>query len=193
MEELVNSFISNLKKSTSEPIPLKQIYKLFNVKTSNHNDLNKLRDLFNKHNLSLMLDSSKTKISILNTGYEPDELVYIKHSSGRKKAKSNNKLRGLIILPGPANEILDGYKTIEYRNWPCNFTGTIGIIISKTKKVWGFVDIVDCQNYSGNYQFMLENVQKLKEPIPYKHKQGCVTWVDLEHIRDKIPETIKIV
>ena len=111
-------------------------------------------------------------------------------------------MKGLIIKDYWANKILDGQKSIELRSSNTKIRGTIGVIISKTSKVWGTVDIVDsielsdedfynlaekhlvtCNrediSYKKLYGWVLENPKRFEEPIPYDHKKGCVIWVNL--------------
>ncbi|NRU52450.1 ASCH domain-containing protein [Clostridium beijerinckii] len=111
-------------------------------------------------------------------------------------------MKGLIIKPKWAELILNGEKTIELRGSNTNIRGTIGIIKSKSKMVYGTVDLVDCiplsreefyntmvQHqvresfdhipYKKLYGWILENPIIYNEPIPYEHKQGCVIWVNL--------------
>lgn len=111
--------------------------------------------------------------------------------------------KGLIIKEKWANLILDGEKTLELRGSNTKTRGTIGIIKSSTGKVWGEVDLIDsflldeesfnnlrdkhkveipfCEvKYKKTYAWVLENPKKYDEPIPYKHKLGCVKWVNLK-------------
>ena len=110
--------------------------------------------------------------------------------------------KGLIIKPKWADLILAGAKTIELRGNKTSVRGTIGVIKSGTKKVFGYVDIIDCIElskedyiklrnkhkvnipyedikYKKLYAWVLENPIVLSKPIPYNHKLGCVIWVNL--------------
>lgn len=112
-------------------------------------------------------------------------------------------MKGLIIRPHWAEKILSGEKTLELRGSNTRIRGTIGIIQSGTGKVFGTVELVDsiplnevafnqmkpqhqvfCSRqeipYPKLYGWKLENPIRYKNPIPYTHKQGCVTWVNLE-------------
>lgn len=112
-------------------------------------------------------------------------------------------MKGLIIKPYWADLILSGQKTMELRGSNTKIRGRIGIIKSKTGQVYGEVDIVDCVPlskeefnqykekhkvicdfedipYKNLYGWVLENVKIYDKPIPYKHKQGCVIWVNLD-------------
>lgn len=115
-------------------------------------------------------------------------------------------MKGLILLGKSANLILDGKKTVEIRSTKTLKRERIGIIISGTKKVWGTVEIYDCiklnkelfedllrdkhcsnksyeellKIYPKPYAWLLRNSEKFNEPIDYVHKQGCITWVNLD-------------
>ena len=112
-------------------------------------------------------------------------------------------MKGLIIKSKWADLILNRDKTIELRSSNTNIRGTIGIIKSGSKKVYGTVDIIDSIPLNENlyndyrnkhkvdldyknikykhlYGWVLENAIKFNKPIPYNHKQGCVIWVNLE-------------
>jgi predicted transcriptional regulator len=120
-------------------------------------------------------------------------------------------MKGLIIKPKWAELILDGHKTIEVRGSYANIRGTIGIIKSGSKKVFGTVELTDCieltkhnfdilQNkhklditydellkiYPKPYGWCLTKVTKYDSPIDYKHKQGCVIWVNLDEKEARI-------
>ena len=118
-------------------------------------------------------------------------------------------MKGLIIKPYWANKILDGDKTLEIRSSNINIRGTICVIISGTSKVWGTVELVDsflipdkdfekfkdehlidCKRedipYKKLYGWKLENPKKFDEPIKYEHKLGCVKWVNLDGLENKI-------
>lgn len=115
-------------------------------------------------------------------------------------------MKGLILLKGPGTSILNGEKTVEIRSCRTHKRERIGIIISGTKKVWGTVEIFDCveltrelyegiwkdrhkssktydellKTYPKPYAWLLKKEEKFKEPIDYKHKQGCITWVNID-------------
>lgn len=113
-------------------------------------------------------------------------------------------MKGLIIKEKWANLILNGDKSIEIRGSKTNIRGKIGIIKSKTKKVFGETELYDCKEldekmfneykqkhklditweelltiYSKPYAWFLKDVIKYDKPISYNHKQGCVIWVNL--------------
>ncbi|WP_368262909.1 ASCH domain-containing protein [Clostridium disporicum] len=112
-------------------------------------------------------------------------------------------MKGLIIKPYWADLILNNETTMELRGGRTKIRGTIGIIKSKTGQVYGEVDIIDCIPlskeefnqyrdkhkvtctyeeipYKTLYGWVLDNVKVYDKPIPYKHKQGCVIWVNIE-------------
>lgn len=115
-------------------------------------------------------------------------------------------MKGLIIKPYWADLILNGQKTIEVRGSNTKIRGTIGIIKSKSKKIYGTVELFHCveltkelfeniwkdrhcidmsweqliQIYPKPYAWCLKDVNIFKEPISYEHKKGCVIWVNLE-------------
>lgn len=52
-------------------------------------------------------------------------------------------MKGLIVKPEWAELILSGQKTLELRGSPTKIRGKIGIIKSKTGKVYGTAEIID--------------------------------------------------
>lgn len=111
-------------------------------------------------------------------------------------------MKGLIIKQKWAELILNGLKTMELRGNNTKIRGTIGIVISGTKQVYGTVDLIDClplnkeyyENnkekhkvnlryeelpYKNTYGWILENHKLYDKPIPYNHKKGCVIWVNI--------------
>lgn len=112
-------------------------------------------------------------------------------------------MKGLIIKPYWTDLILSGDKTMELRSSNTKIRGTIGLIKSGSKKVYGTVDFIDCillskelyYNYKDKhrvdkdfkeipynklYGWILNDPIKFDEPIPYNHKKGCVIWINLE-------------
>lgn len=113
-------------------------------------------------------------------------------------------MKGLIIKPKWADLILDGEKLIEIRGRNTTIRGTIGIIKSKTKKVFGTAELFASieltkkdyeklwhrhrltilwdeliKTYSKPYAWFMLEPKRYDEPIDYVHKQGCVVWVNL--------------
>lgn len=112
-------------------------------------------------------------------------------------------MKGLIIKPYWADLILKGEKTLELRGSNTNIRGRIYIIKSRTKKIYGEVDLIDCIEitndnyykllnehrvnaniedipYKKIYGWKLENPLIYKEPKSYNHKKGCVIWVNVD-------------
>lgn len=111
-------------------------------------------------------------------------------------------MKGLIIKQKWAELILNGFKTMELRGNNTKIRGTIEIIISGTKQVYGTVDLINCLPldkesynndrdrhkvdlkyeflpYKNTYGWILENPKLYDNPIPYNHKKGCAIWVNI--------------
>ena len=112
-------------------------------------------------------------------------------------------MKGLIVKPKWADLILDGKKTMELRGTNTKIRGKIGIIKSGSKMVYGTVELVEVVPildeetyifynkkhlvdypfsnipYKKLYGWILKKPVRYNKPIPYKHKQGCVIWVNL--------------
>jgi predicted transcriptional regulator len=118
-------------------------------------------------------------------------------------------MKGLIIKPYWADLILNGEKTIEVRGSKTNIRGTIGIIKSRTQKIFGEVDLFDCipltkdnfdllkekhklsicyeelvKIYPHPYGWCMKNQTKYTTPQDYTHKKGCVIWVNLNQQKE---------
>lgn len=112
-------------------------------------------------------------------------------------------MKGLIIKPHWADLILSGKKTWEIRGSRTHLRGRIAIIKSGTGKVYGTVELTDCIpcsigrfktykdkhciedsnvafRYNQAWAWVVKNPIIYPEPIPYKHPQGAVIWVNLE-------------
>ncbi len=100
--------------------------------------------------------------------------------------------------------ILQGKKVWEIRSRATKIRGRVGLIRSKSLTVVGVCDIVDvigpltpklirenaqskmneppaeCRDCVGFYAWVLADVRPFREPVPYKHPSGAVTWVKLE-------------
>lgn len=112
--------------------------------------------------------------------------------------------KGLIIKSYWADKILDGSKTIEIRGSNTKNIGDIEIIKSGTGLIYGKCKLYKteplnkeryqilkkkhcvelswkelCNVYKKPYAWFLSDIIKYKTPKPYKHKQGCVIWVNL--------------
>jgi hypothetical protein len=117
------------------------------------------------------------------------------------------KIKGLFIKEPWISLILEGKKTWEIRGSNTKIRGRIALIASGTGEVKGFVDIVDSislngqefdQNthkhnicldrynsskmpYKKTHAWIFSNPLKLEKGIPFKMKQGCVIWINLEN------------
>lgn len=109
--------------------------------------------------------------------------------------------RALIIDEPHISRILSGEKIMEMRSRPTNIRGRIGLIRKGSGLIVGSVDLY----HSGasmdevtalattqyhmvsdlnkikkwKYPWMLRDVVKFDNPIPYKHPQGAVIWVKM--------------
>jgi hypothetical protein len=114
--------------------------------------------------------------------------------------------RGLIIADPWIGYILEGRKTWEMRSQATAFRGWFGLIRKGTGAVWGVARLVGCGNplspeamianhdrhripdtmiRSGevakwNTPWVLADVRRLPEPVPYRHRNGAVTWVEFD-------------
>lgn len=115
--------------------------------------------------------------------------------------KGGEKVKGLIIKDPWITKILNGEKVWEIRGSNTKIRGTISLIKSGTGMIFGTVDLVKTKNlirnelylsynkhfvqnhddieYLNIWAWILENPVWYTEQIPYKHKQGCVIWVNL--------------
>lgn len=109
--------------------------------------------------------------------------------------------KGLIIKGEHCENILKGIKTWEMRSKVTNYRGEFGLIISGTKKIFGKANLVrvsdnrlktiehwdemfefhQCKEFMPQWPvpWVLQDIVRFDKPIPYKHKNGCVTWVNL--------------
>lgn len=114
--------------------------------------------------------------------------------------------KALVIADPWIGMILDGTKTWEMRSRATKVRGTVGLIRKGTGRIWGVADLDSCGDAltpdemvryfskhripeamvrSGeiarwNRPWMLDDIRTLKQPVPYIHKRGAVTWVTLE-------------
>ncbi|RWE54180.1 hypothetical protein [Mesorhizobium sp.] len=117
-----------------------------------------------------------------------------------------NIAKGLIIDDPWIGNILDGKKTWEMRAKPWSHRGWIGLIRKGTGAVWGVARLVDVGGPLSQDEMIasfdkhrippdmirsgavakwttpwkLADVRKLSSPVPYRHKAGAVTQVDLD-------------
>lgn len=115
-------------------------------------------------------------------------------------------MKALIIAEPWISHILDGSKTWEMRSRPTKIRGQFGLIRKGSGAIYGVATLVDCddpltpnammrafdkhripKHLIGNGQvakwncpWMLSSVQKLSHPVPYRHKPGAVTWINLD-------------
>lgn len=121
---------------------------------------------------------------------------------------NNLPTKGLLIRQPWIDFILSGDKTWEIRGSKTNIRGTIGLIQSQSGLIVGTADLVGCtpaltvedmnkshklhciselfddynMPYGGRpYAWILLGAKRLEKPIPYKHPQGAVIWVNLEN------------
>ena len=125
-------------------------------------------------------------------------------------------MKGLILLKGPGTSILNGEKIVEIRSCRTHKRERIGIIICGTKKVWGTVEIYDCveltkelyeglwkdkhksskiyeeilQTYPKPYAWLLKDAKTFKEAISYKHKNGCITWLNIDNMTNNLKNNL---
>jgi hypothetical protein len=115
-------------------------------------------------------------------------------------------MKGLIIKDPWLTKILNGEKVWEIRGRNTNIRGTIALIKSGTGMIHGSINLVDAFRmslndyelnrekhqiqsyghagfvyYSTPWVWELENPKLYPEPIPYKHPQGAVIWVNLDN------------
>lgn len=111
-------------------------------------------------------------------------------------------MKCLIIKSKWCDLILNGLKDIELRGSNTNIRGKIYLIKSGTKQIYGTIELIDSFKlsdsdyyalknrhrvevsrkdikYKNLYGWILKNPIKFTTPIPYKHKQGCVIWVNI--------------
>lgn len=112
--------------------------------------------------------------------------------------------RVLIVQEPWASKLIDGEKTWELRKRRTTVRGQIGISASRTSKVIGTVELVDCHGpftveeledhrdrhrvgtdfltaYAGDgtlWAWEVTDAQRLLKPVPYVHPPGAVVWVD---------------
>jgi predicted transcriptional regulator len=115
-----------------------------------------------------------------------------------------NSMKGLIIKSPYIELILEGKKKWEIRGSRTNIRGTICLIKSGSKKIFGEVDIVDCVEidfasynnhcielygkkennlpYKRTYAWVLKNPKVYDTPKDYNHPLGAIIWVNLDNI-----------
>lgn len=116
--------------------------------------------------------------------------------------------KGLLIRQPWIDLILAGNKTWEIRGSATKIRGTIGLIQSQSGLIVGTAELIGCtpaltiedmeksrklhgiqehfdlfnMPYGGRpYAWILLGAKRFKKPVPYKHPQGAVIWVNLEN------------
>lgn len=113
-------------------------------------------------------------------------------------------MKGLIVKEPWISLILSGKKIWEIRSSNTKIRGKIALIKSGTGLIFGMVDLVDSKRlevldyhnskdkhhientedeplpYKKIWAWVLENPVIFERPIPYKHPQGAVIWVNLD-------------
>lgn len=110
--------------------------------------------------------------------------------------------KAFIVKEHWGNLILDGSKAWEIRGTGTQVRGRVGVIFSGTGLIQGSVEIVasslllredfdmfrkyhhipgefDSLPYEEPHIWYLKDAIRFTEPIPYRHPQGAVIWVDL--------------
>jgi hypothetical protein len=110
-------------------------------------------------------------------------------------------MKGLIIKSPWIEKILSGKKVWEIRGSNTNIRGTIALIKSGSGMIYGTVVLTKSfpvtqeafeqggrnhcipdtyeNKYKKRYVWELSSPQLFDKPIPYKHPQGAVIWVNL--------------
>ena len=114
-------------------------------------------------------------------------------------------MKGLIIKEPWIDLILDNKKKWEIRGSATTIRGKILLIKSGTGCIWGEANLIDCIcvtheqlcnsfiqhripieevvniRYKKPYVWVLDNPKRFKAPVPYKHPNGAVIWVNIEN------------
>ena len=115
-------------------------------------------------------------------------------------------MKGLIIKSPWIELILQGRKTWEIRGSNTSIRGRIALIKSGSGLVYGTVDLIDSKPlsldeyqqatayhhiqdcsvapYNRIHAWVLANPGKWAEPVPYRHPQGAVIWVNITEKHD---------
>lgn len=114
--------------------------------------------------------------------------------------------KGLIIADPWVGHLLDGWKTWEMRSSATSHRGWFGLIRKGTGAVYGVAKLTEVGRplspaemiaaferhripehmiRSGavakwNVPWKLDEVSRLDRPLPYRHRSGAVTWVELD-------------
>jgi hypothetical protein len=120
---------------------------------------------------------------------------------------SKQAARGLLVRQPLAGWIVDGRKTWEIRGSATKIRGRIAIIAAGTGTVVGTCELCDVKGplrlsdlrssarklnkrpsqitgplYYGRktHAWVLRSARRLKQPVPYRHRDGAVIWVALD-------------
>lgn len=112
-------------------------------------------------------------------------------------------MKGLIIKSPWIEKILNGEKTWEIRGTKTSIRGRVALIKSGTGMIYGYIDVIGstllepeifqgaqdkhcipldvCKlvKYKKINAWAMTNPEILNKPIPYKHPQGAVIWVNI--------------
>lgn len=119
--------------------------------------------------------------------------------------------RALVIRQPHIGHILDGMKTWEMRSKPTKIRGRIGLIEAGSGLIVGECEIDRMQSAPKSYRarfmtrcyhripedrysvmdkwcwaWVLSNVLRYDDPIPYDHPQGAVIWVSLPNVKGQV-------
>ena len=104
----------------------------------------------------------------------------------------------ILIIKEPWIDLIrHRQKTMEIRGMKCKKRGTVYLAKSRSKHIFGSVEITDCKGpmskdefafektrhlcdetpYQKTYGWCLKNPVLFEKPIPYKHPLGAVIWV----------------
>lgn len=115
-------------------------------------------------------------------------------------------MKALIIGEPWISYILDGLKIWEMRSRPTKIAEQFGLIKKGSGAISGVATLIGCgapltpesmirafdkhripehmilsgQVAKWNCPWMLSSVRKLVRPVPYRHKPGAVTWVNVD-------------
>ena len=92
----------------------------------------------------------------------------------------------LFVRAPFAGWIVDGVKLIEYRTRETLIRGGIGIIESGSGTVIGDAKLTNCifDHQFKHYGWEISNPRRYANPVPFEHKQGCITWAILDYDPD---------
>ena len=114
---------------------------------------------------------------------------------------------GLTMIKDYLNEILDGDKTCDVRSYPTSIRGKIALLDSRSMKIYGTVDLIDCREISAeeyclwhqtgrfkNYVFQIEDKNEKFYAYDFKNPEWLAKPIKIEvekHTWVKIPDGIE--